>query len=71
MAEDHQNDTADVCIVHLTSSSKDRWNKIMAAAVLATGHRLYALFEGLRSIRASRDDGVCSSFWINRTILHS
>lgn len=47
---DGSGDNAEACIIHLTADNKDRWNKLLAAAVLATGHRLYAFLDGILSL---------------------
>ena len=47
MADGDVGDNVEACMIQLTAESKDRWNKLMAAAVLATGHRLYAFLDGI------------------------
>ena len=47
MADGSDGDNVEACIIHLTAENKDRWNRLMAAAVLATGHRLYAFLDGI------------------------
>ena len=49
MSEGVDSQRSKICIVQLRASSKDRWHRLMAAAVLATGDRLYVLFDGMRS----------------------
>lgn len=49
MADGSHGNNYEACIIHLTAENKDRWNKLMAAAVLATGHRLYAFLDGILS----------------------
>lgn len=39
---------SEACIVHLTAENRTGWHRVMAAAVLATGDRLYAFFDGLQ-----------------------
>ena len=48
MTDGSDGNNPEACIIHLTAENKDRWNKLMAAAVLATGHRLYAFLDGIR-----------------------
>ena len=47
MADGSDGDNVEACIVQLTAESKDRWSKLVAAAVLATGRRLYAFLDGI------------------------
>jgi hypothetical protein len=49
MADDITRENIESCIINLTTENKDRWNKLMAAAVHATGHRLYAILDGIQS----------------------
>ena len=48
MSEGPNSRVPEACIVHLTTENKGRWHRVMAAAVLATGDRLYAFFDGLQ-----------------------
>lgn len=46
MSEGPDIGTSEVCILQLTAANRDRWTRLIAAAVHATECRLYAFFDG-------------------------